>query len=715
MRSLAGKMMLILGSILVATVIILGLLSASRVRQAELEQINNQAQALKAAFESEMDREVSSAYMGALTLSSTPDVVRVFASGDRQRLQEASLPIFERVKAEGISQAQFHLPPATSFLRLHQPQKFGDDLSSIRATVIEANETHNPVYGLEKGVAGWGIRAVVPVSYQGRHIGTVEYGSDFGDHFLEALRDLRPGEFFLFGLPTAEQTDMDQLRFAGTTKEPSLQPSAEMLAEIADSDVALWERFDDELLIMVPVVDYRGSTQGFLLGIEPLNLTGQTADQTFLYALVLLTLLILAVTWWTLHRSLAPLKILSTRLTAMAGGDLSGPALPVKSQDETGVMTKAFNEMSQSLRTLIASVNETCEAALQAADSLKRSTAEVAEASGGVAQAMSQVAQGATEQSNASTRSAEMVSQLRVVIDQIATGASQQAEMAQQTSDVVAQMSHATTDVISKAGAVLHSSEEATTSATNGRKVVGRSLTSMEEIARTAARTAEQVQGLDKLSHEISAITDVITEIADQTNLLALNAAIEAARAGEHGRGFAVVAEEVRKLAERSGRSAGEIAVLVRSIQDGISRSMEQMQRGSKVVTEGMSASGDVQVALDQIIAMVDRTRADALAIADASRQIERAGSDVLKAVESVAAITEENTAATEEMSASANEVGQAVESIAAVSEENAAAVEEVSAAVEEMSASVSVIANSSTALSETTARLMEQVSRFRL
>jgi|GEM_PF-813532 len=715
MRSLAGKMMLILGSILVATVIILGVLSVSRVRQAELEQIDNQAQALKAAYDSEIDRAVSAALMGAMTLSSTPDVVSAFASGDKQRLQDASLPIFERVKAEGISQAQFHLPPATSFLRLHQLAKSGDDLSKIRATVVEANQTKQPVYGLEEGVAGWGIRAVVPVTYQGRHIGTVEYGSDFGEQFLKALQEVRPGQYFLNRLPTADQSDPTKLQIAGTEAAPALQPSGALVEQVSSARVALWERSGDQVVILVPIQDYKGQIKGYLLGLEPLALTGQTADQIFLIALVVLTLLILAVTWFTLHRSLAPLKLLAARLTAMATGDLSGEPLTVRSKDETGVMTDAFNRMSQSMRHVIAGVNEACGTVTESAETLKRSTSELAGASNDVAQAMSQVAQGATEQSTASTRGAEMVSQLRTVIGQIASGAGEQAQMAQRTSEVVTRMARVTADVAAKADAVLNSAEGASASATNGRTVVGKSLASMQEIARSSALTAEQVQGLSQLSQEISAITQVITEIADQTNLLALNAAIEAARAGEHGRGFAVVAEEVRKLAERSARSAGEIASLVRSIQDGISRSMVHMQSASSVVAEGTSASADVQVALDQIIAMIDQTRKDAQAITQASREIESAGKEVLQAVESVAAITEENTASTEEMSAHSDEVARAVESIAAVSEENAAAVEEVSAAVEEVTASVSVIAESSNHLAATAERLAERVHMFRL
>jgi methyl-accepting chemotaxis protein len=111
----------------------------------------------------------------------------------------------------------------------------------------------------------------------------------------------------------------------------------------------------------------------------------------------------------------------------------------------------------------------------------------------------------------------------------------------------------------------------------------------MQYIRDITREMEEVVKSLQVQTEQIDRVVEVITSITEQTNLLALNAAIEAARAGEAGRGFAVVADEVRKLAERTNKSAIEIREVVKNMREQMGKTAEITSRSVQAVEEGMN------------------------------------------------------------------------------------------------------------------------------
>ncbi|WP_104711743.1 methyl-accepting chemotaxis protein [Helicobacter felis] len=135
----------------------------------------------------------------------------------------------------------------------------------------------------------------------------------------------------------------------------------------------------------------------------------------------------------------------------------------------------------------------------------------------------------------------------------------------------------------------------------DGSAMVEKTVSNIQSVADTMKNSTHLVDTLSSQSESISSITQTIKDIADQTNLLALNAAIEAARAGEHGRGFAVVADEVRKLAERTGKSVAEIGAIIGSIREITSQVVGHITAGMEASAKTVELSQQSKALMDKI------------------------------------------------------------------------------------------------------------------
>jgi methyl-accepting chemotaxis protein len=410
-----------------------------------------------------------------------------------------------------------------------------------------------------------------------------------------------------------------------------------------------------------------------------------------------------------------PVIALTEAAGYVAEGDLTREVPDIKTGDEVEVLGQAFKTMVHNLRDLLGKVNDSSQMVASTSEQLSANANQASMATQQVAAAVGEVAKGNNEQTTSVNQTVEITNQLIMAIEQIAKGAQEQSANVLQTADIVNQMASAIQDVAANSQAVSTGAVKTADVAEKGGEAVKKTVEGMERIKQSVFDTANKIKELGEHSQQIGEIIQVIDDIAEQTNLLALNAAIEAARAGEHGKGFAVVADEVRKLAERSGKATKEIADLITNIQRGTENAVKAMEIGTGEVETGARLAHDAGLALEEIVQQVKQAVDQIEGISAASEEMAASSNEVIKAIDNVSAITEENTAATEQMTASSNQVMNAMQNIAAISEESGAAAEEVSASTEELNASTEEIASAAGNLKKMAVELQQLIKKFKV
>ena len=194
----------------------------------------------------------------ASVVAENPQVCELVAQGNRQALLDLLKPTYLRLKdAYQIAQFQFHLPAAISFLRLHKPQQYGDDMGEYRKTILEVHNRGEAVAGLERGATDFGIRGVVPLYYRGDIVGTVEIGHSFGEAFLMELQRSWGIDLAIYDIRGKRHYKL----VARAAQRDEAPPVDLFLTDLRPGETTIMiapKSFPDRSLLYGPVKDYSG-------------------------------------------------------------------------------------------------------------------------------------------------------------------------------------------------------------------------------------------------------------------------------------------------------------------------------------------------------------------------------------------------------------------------------------------------------------------------
>jgi methyl-accepting chemotaxis protein WspA len=297
-----------------------------------------------------------------------------------------------------------------------------------------------------------------------------------------------------------------------------------------------------------------------------------------------------------------PLTALTEAAQRIAGGNLSSSVTPLDRSDEVGMLSRSFAQMNDSLQR-VATASTSIAGGDLTVDIQPRSAADdLGNAQAEMIRRLSELI-GQVQQSGVQVNSSAV--EIAAVAKQQQATASEVASTTTEISSTAREMSATSTELLKTADQVSTVAAETASLASQGKEKLNRMESTIRQISEASGAVTGRLGVMNEKAGNINAVITTITKVADQTNLLSLNAAIEAEKAGEYGRGFSVVASEIRRLADQTAASSGDIERIVKELISAVSAGVMGMDKFAEEVRRGATEIEDTRRQLDEVIVQV--------------------------------------------------------------------------------------------------------------